>query len=168
VTDTSEGDVEKDVVIAQLSSFEVKACEWCTFTLRCKTAYLCHDYSLFLLRFLEFVKWQWIARNMTGSRVSCSNSTHVVSAAEHFIGYFLAGTNVAHNYLLTLRHHFPSDGARIMCSPRATPTERLNLQGIDSVGELYQTTRTRKKLGSKVSENSKGVYIDSESIHNAR
>jgi hypothetical protein len=91
-----------------------------------------------------------------------------MSAAEHFISYFLAGTNVAHDYLLTLGHHFPSDGARIMCSPRATPTERLNLQGIDSVGELDQTTRTRKKLGSKVGEDSKGVYIDSESIHNSR
>jgi hypothetical protein len=51
VTDTSEGDVEQDIVIAQLSSFEVKAREWCTFALRCKTAYLCHDFSQFLLIF---------------------------------------------------------------------------------------------------------------------
>jgi hypothetical protein len=92
----------------------------------------------------------------------------MVTSTEYFIGNFITSPHVSHHDLFTLGYHDAIDGTGIMGGTGSAPTERLDLEGIYSVAEFYQSGRTGEELRSKISENSKCIDIDSESINNLR
>ena len=105
---------------------------------------------------------------MSCSRCTCGNPTHVMSPAEDFVCDFIALSDVANNHLFAFCDHGSIDGSRIMSCSRSTPTESFNLQGVDTICEFDQSGRTWKELCLKVSQNSKGVDIDAQTIDDLR
>ena len=83
-----------------------------------------------------------------------------MSPAENLVGDFIALSDIANNNLFALCDHDSVDGSGIMSCSRSTPTESFNLQGIHAICKFYQSGRTWKEFGLKVSQNSEGVDIN--------
>jgi hypothetical protein len=92
----------------------------------------------------------------------------MVTSTEYFIGNFITSPHVSNHDLFTLGDHYAIYRTGIMCGTGSAPTERLDLEGVYSVAEFYQSGRAGKELRSKISENSKCIDIDAETINNFR
>jgi hypothetical protein len=92
----------------------------------------------------------------------------MVTSTEYFIGNFITSPHVSNHDLFTLGDHDSIYSTGIMGGSGSAPTERLDLKGVYSVAQFYQSGRTGEELRSEISENSKCIDIDAKSINNLR
>jgi hypothetical protein len=57
-----------------------------------------------------------------------------MTTAKHFIGNFIALSNIANNNLFSLGNHHTVHSAGIVSSTRTAPAERFDLERVHAVG----------------------------------
>jgi hypothetical protein len=55
-----------------------------------------------------------------------------------------------------------------VCGARSTPTQSLDLKSVHTICQFNEPGRTREKLGSKISQNSKSKHVDTQPIDYSR
>jgi hypothetical protein len=64
----------------------------------------------------------------------------MVATAENFISNFACCVCVSHDNLFTFRHHDTAYGSGIMSCSFSAPTERLYLQGMNSIRQFNKAS----------------------------
>jgi hypothetical protein len=62
----------------------------------------------------------------------------MVATAKHLISGFIVLGDIPNNDLFAFGNHRPANSSSIMGRPSTTPTEGLNLQGLNSVSKFNQ------------------------------
>jgi hypothetical protein len=94
----------------------------------------------------------------------------MVSSAENFVGHLVLNSScdIANNDLFALCNHYAVDRSCIVRCSLATPAEGFDLKSLNAIGKFNKTRRPWKEFGPKISKNSEGIDIYTESIGNSR
>jgi hypothetical protein len=89
----------------------------------------------------------------------------MVATTENFIANRIGVLRISDNNLLAFGNHLAISDTSIMGRTSSAPAESFNLQWQNSIGKFNEPSRTWEEFRSKISQDSKGIDIDSKPIN---